>query len=175
MRERSALSRRDADGTLGVMAKQKRQHGAAKGGGREATTPDQATTKIAARAILAMERRGFRTQKALAEAVKMHENKVSKLKHGDAKNIRADELAAFALVLGVTTDWLLGIDDRPLIVLQPTDEERAVLEALRVAGMARFIRGVLDRIAADAPALQELDPIHVVKRPGEADGSGRGA
>jgi transcriptional regulator with XRE-family HTH domain len=157
------------------MAKRKRQHGAARGGAAKAETDSQVTARITGRILEAMQRRGFRTQKELAGVVRMHPNRVSKFKNGTARNIKPAELAAFALALDVTTDWLLGIDDRPLIELQPTDEERAVLEALRGAGMARFIRGVLDRIAADAPALQELDPIQVVKRPGEADGSGRGA
>jgi transcriptional regulator with XRE-family HTH domain len=61
--------------------------------------------------VLIHRRRRNLTQKELAEAVGIAQNTIARLEQGNITDLRGQVIAKLALVLGVSTDHLLGLDD----------------------------------------------------------------
>jgi transcriptional regulator with XRE-family HTH domain len=52
------------------------------------------------------------TQEQLAAAAGVRQSHISRIESGDIKNVRGDILAKIARALKVSTDYLLGLDER---------------------------------------------------------------
>ena len=62
-----------------------------------------------ARLLQSRQRLGL-SQSALAERSGVGQNQISRLERGDKPSVRADTLYALAKALGVSTDYLLGLE-----------------------------------------------------------------
>ena len=60
--------------------------------------------------VLIWRRRRNLTQQALAEAVGIAKNTIARLEQGGITDLRGQVIARLAQVLGVSTDYLLGLD-----------------------------------------------------------------
>jgi transcriptional regulator with XRE-family HTH domain len=61
--------------------------------------------------VLIWRRRRNLTQQALAEAVGIAKNTIARLEQGGITDLRGQVIARLAQVLGVSTDYLLGLDE----------------------------------------------------------------
>jgi transcriptional regulator with XRE-family HTH domain len=61
--------------------------------------------------VLIWRRRRNLTQQGLADAVGVAKNTISRLEQGGITDLRGQAIAKLAQVLGVSTDYLLGLDE----------------------------------------------------------------
>src|SRR5262249_26975504 len=61
--------------------------------------------------VLIYRRRRNLTQKELAEAVGIAKNTIARLEQGNITDLRGQVIAKLARVLGVSSDYLLGLDE----------------------------------------------------------------
>lgn len=86
-----------------------------------------------ARRIIDLRERNNMTQVELAKKINLSKSKMSKIESGD-RRVTSDELAAFAEVFGVSTDYLLGRPEKQNEVQTEQDLERALDNAHSFSG-----------------------------------------
>ena len=86
-----------------------------------------------ARRIIDLRERNNMTQVELAKKINLSKSKMSKIESGD-RRVTSDELAAFAEVFGVSTDYLLG---RP----EKADDDQVDLDLERALDNAHSFSG----------------------------------
>jgi transcriptional regulator with XRE-family HTH domain len=53
------------------------------------------------------------TQEALAKATELRQGHISRIENGEIKDVQGETLRRLARALGVTTDYLLELEDNP--------------------------------------------------------------
>lgn len=86
-----------------------------------------------ARRIIDLRERNNMTQVELAKKINLSKSKMSKIESGD-RRVTSDELAAFAEVFGVSTDYLLGRPEKHKEDQEELDLERALDNAHSFSG-----------------------------------------
>lgn len=69
------------------------------------------TASVLGKRVLLTRRDRKLTQVQLARAIGLSSNTLARLERGEVQYLRADYVARLAQVLGVTTDYLLGLRD----------------------------------------------------------------
>ena len=72
--------------------------------------------------VLIWRRRRNMTQLGLADAVGVAKNTISRLEQGGITDLRGQVIARLAQVLGVSTDYLLGLDESEQVVSHSQSE-----------------------------------------------------
>lgn len=86
-----------------------------------------------ARRIIDLRERNNMTQVELAKKINLSKSKMSKIESGD-RRVTSDELAAFAEVFGVSTDYLLGRPEKHKEDQEELDLEQALDNAHSFSG-----------------------------------------
>src|SRR2546429_5820521 len=73
--------------------------------------PSGVQTMTLGERVLIWRRRRNLTQQALAEAVGIAKNTIARLEQGGITDLRGQVIARLAQALGVSTDYLLGLDE----------------------------------------------------------------
>jgi transcriptional regulator with XRE-family HTH domain len=90
---------------------------------------------------LIREARGF-TQVDLAQRIGIHAQQLYKIENNISTNPSADTLVALARVLDVSTDYLLGLVDEQLSVLQEEDLSLTEHKLLQAARSGRIVEAL---------------------------------
>ena len=69
------------------------------------------TASVLGKRVLLTRRDRKLTQVQLAQAIGLSSNTIARLERGEVQYLRADYVARLAQLLGVTTDYLLGLRD----------------------------------------------------------------